>query len=55
MGLLESRWEDPAIAAEENRPRRRFYRVTAAGNRAFAAAQPVPAVAKLTLGEEGAP
>jgi DNA-binding PadR family transcriptional regulator len=30
-GLLESEWEDPAIAAEEQRPRRRLYRVTAAG------------------------
>ena len=31
MGLLESRWEDPAIPARENRPGRRLYRLTAAG------------------------
>src|SRR3954469_18354248 len=29
MGLLESRWEDPAIAARENRPGRRLYTLTA--------------------------
>ena len=38
MGLLESDWEDPLIAAEVGRPRRRFYRVTAAGESALAAA-----------------
>lgn len=31
MGLLKSRGEDPRIAARENRPRRRFYTLTAAG------------------------
>ena len=31
MGLLESRWEDPEIPARENRPGRRLYRLTAAG------------------------
>lgn len=30
-GLLESRWEDPQIAADEGRPRRRLYRITGAG------------------------
>lgn len=35
-GLLESRWEDAAVAAEEQRPRRRFYRVTAQGEAALA-------------------
>ena len=30
-GLLESSWEDPAQAAADGRPRRRLYRVTAAG------------------------
>jgi PadR family transcriptional regulator PadR len=34
-GLLQSRWEDPDVAAEQGRPRRRLYRVTAAGQRAF--------------------
>jgi PadR family transcriptional regulator, regulatory protein PadR len=29
MGLLESRREDPAIAAKENRPGRRLYALTA--------------------------
>ena len=38
-GLLVSRWEDPLIAAEENRPRRRLYQVTAAGERALANAR----------------
>lgn len=31
QGLLTSLWEDPAIAAEAGRPRRRLYTVTAAG------------------------
>lgn len=35
-GFLESEWEDPLIAASESRPRRRLYRVTAAGETAFA-------------------
>ena len=35
-GLLESQWEDPIIAAQQNRPRRRFYTVTAAGEAALA-------------------
>ena len=34
MGLLESRWEDPEISARENRPRRRLYTLTAAGEAA---------------------
>lgn len=34
-GLLESRWEDPSIAAEDGRPRRRLYRVTGLGERAL--------------------
>jgi len=28
QGFLSRRWEDPAIAAEENRPRRRLYQIT---------------------------
>ena len=35
-GLLVSRWEDPEIAAGENRPRRRLYRVTLKGETALA-------------------
>lgn len=34
MGLLSSRREDPAIAADENRPSRRFYALTATGRAA---------------------
>ena len=37
-GYLASRWEDPVYAAEASRPRRRLYRVTAAGEAALAAA-----------------
>jgi PadR family transcriptional regulator PadR len=43
MGLLESRWEDPLEAAAEQRPRRRLYRVTAAGDLAASQSQPQPA------------
>ena len=32
-GLLASRWEEPAIAESERRPRRCYYRVTAEGQR----------------------
>lgn len=34
-GLLLSRLEDPGSAAAEQRPRRRLYRITAAGQQAF--------------------
>jgi PadR family transcriptional regulator, regulatory protein PadR len=40
-GAIERRWEDPAIAALEGRPRRRYHRITLAGERARAAADPV--------------
>ncbi len=36
MGLLTSRWEDAMIAADENRPRRRLYALTPAGEEAVA-------------------
>jgi PadR family transcriptional regulator, regulatory protein PadR len=39
MGLLQSRWEDPQIAADENRPGRRLYTLTAMGERAAAEAR----------------
>ena len=32
-GLLQSRWEDPSTAMQEQRPRRRLYEVTAEGAR----------------------
>jgi PadR family transcriptional regulator PadR len=38
-GLLQSRWEDPDIAMEQGRPRRRLYRITASGQRAFEEAE----------------
>jgi PadR family transcriptional regulator PadR len=31
MGMLQSRWEDPQIAADENRPGRRLYMLTVEG------------------------
>lgn len=34
MGLLQSQWEDPHIPARENRPGRRLYVLTAAGEAA---------------------
>lgn len=37
-GLLSSRWEDPVVAADANRPRRRLYRLTGAGESALATA-----------------
>ena len=44
-GLLESRWEDPDVAVDEGRPRRRLYRVTPLGATALvrARAETVPA------------
>ncbi len=44
-GLLTSVLEDADVAAENNRPRRHLYRVTALGERALVAARPdsVPA------------
>jgi DNA-binding PadR family transcriptional regulator len=42
-GLLTSEWEDPVAAANEGRPRRRFYSVTAAGEAALAEARAGPA------------
>ncbi len=38
-GLLESDWEDPVAAANEDRPRRRLYKVTAAGEAELAKAR----------------
>ena len=39
MGFLQSRWEDPAISARENRPRRRLYTLTPAGETVVQQAQ----------------
>ena len=49
MGMLESRWEDPAIAAREARPGRRLYSLTGAGAeavRAIDTPEPRPAAAR---------
>jgi len=35
-GYMSSRWEDPQVAADDGRPRRRFYRVTLNGEAALA-------------------
>jgi len=35
-GLVSSRWEDPEVAEEAGRPRRRLYRVTSSGQAALA-------------------
>ncbi|MYD35586.1 MAG: hypothetical protein F4X20_00965 [Dehalococcoidia bacterium] len=43
QGYLSSRWEDPVLAAEESRPRRKFYKLTAAGTTAAAAISDSPA------------
>lgn len=46
MGLLRSRWEDPAIPAREGRPGRRLYTLTALADTALEnAAAAVPAKA----------
>ena len=34
QGYLDGRWEDPLLAAEKNRPRRKLYRLTVAGTTA---------------------
>ena len=38
QGHLRSRWEDPMVAAEHSRPRRRLYELTAPGVAAYLAA-----------------
>ena len=38
LGFVASRWEDPAVAAGEQRPMRRLYHITAAGQQAWEAA-----------------
>jgi PadR family transcriptional regulator PadR len=50
-GFLEAAWEDPLIAAERGRPRRRLYRVTPAGARALASGERPPEPAHRIAGE----
>jgi DNA-binding PadR family transcriptional regulator len=50
MGLLASQWEDANVAADENRPRRRLYSLTAAGEEAVAEAARVAAAQRAKKG-----
>lgn len=54
-GLVKARWEDQRIAEREGRPRRRYYELTDAGNRALAegAAQVARLAADLDPGTAG--
>lgn len=52
QGYLESRWEDPAKAERERRPRRRLYRITDAGRIAVAAKSRDPVKSKRPLPRE---
>ena len=54
-GLLESRWEDPAIAAAEGRPRRRLYHVTGLGAEAIPASNAIQRVPTVRTREGLAP
>lgn len=45
-GLLTSAWEDADVALREGRPRRRLYRVTAAGEAALNEARPIRPLAR---------
>jgi DNA-binding PadR family transcriptional regulator len=40
-GAIDSRWEDPEVAAQEGRPRRRYHRITLTGETALAEAGPI--------------
>jgi DNA-binding PadR family transcriptional regulator len=51
-GLLESRWEHPESAANDNRPRRRLYRVTANGSAVLAQQPKASPGPRLRLNEE---
>lgn len=53
--LLSSRWEDPRDAADAGRPRRRFYRLTPAGEAALAAAGATDRAAALDPNIERSP
>jgi DNA-binding PadR family transcriptional regulator len=53
--MLESRLEDPDVASQENRPRRRLYTVTALGVRTAQAAEAAsPALALRPSSQRGA-
>jgi PadR family transcriptional regulator PadR len=46
MGLLESHWEDPQIAADENRPGRRLYTLTEEGIAAARESRPSAVISR---------
>jgi DNA-binding PadR family transcriptional regulator len=50
LKLLESRLEEPEVAAAENRPRRRLYRVTVVGEEAYKRAPQPAANSRLIKG-----
>ena len=50
-GLLSTRWEDSEISAAEERPRRRLYQVTAAGEHAAKEAERAALTAPVSLTE----
>lgn len=54
-GLVRARWEDQRVAEREGRPRRRYYELTAPGEKALAdgAARIADVVADLTPGTTG--
>jgi hypothetical protein len=51
QGFLSRRWEDPAIAAQENRPRRRLYQVTGKALSVSLNSTPINIPLLLALGE----
>ncbi len=40
-GAIDRRWEEPEVAAQEGRPRRRYHRIALAGEKALAEAGPL--------------
>ncbi len=48
QGFLESKWEDPDLAARESRPRRRLYRIPAENR----PKEPANLIERLALVEE---
>jgi DNA-binding PadR family transcriptional regulator len=55
MGLVTSTWEDPHIAANDNRPRRRLYSVTGAAETAVAEAERAASPARRRTRKRWAP
>ena len=55
MGLLTSQWEDPHIPARENRPGRRLYSLTAAGEAAVQEATKTAATSRRRARRKWAP